>query len=57
MAYIVDGNDRKDILVQGRALYRGKDYKAALQCFNTGCPQSISTIVIVNMTPGCFPRG
>lgn len=57
MAYIVDGNDRKGILDQGRALYRGKDYKAALQCFNTVCPQSISTILIVNMTLGCFPGG
>lgn len=38
MASNMDGSNEKDILNHGQALYRGKDYKAALQCFNTVCP-------------------
>ncbi|MCJ1464939.1 hypothetical protein MMC07_003554 [Pseudocyphellaria aurata] len=35
MASKLDESDKEDILSRGRALYRAKDYKAALQCFNT----------------------
>lgn len=35
MASSLDESDKKDKLIQGRALYRSKDYTAALQCFNT----------------------
>lgn len=57
MAPNLDGSDKKDILKHGQALYRGKNYKAAVQCFNTVCPHDHLKPLVGNMKLGCIqPR-